>query len=223
MKIQHGNSLEAETQYSTSSSCIFMKVGIMQKVFFHFGNVPCWERRKWEVFEPLAHFDGGAFEIFFENLTINRPGSNVARDFPRVKRAFMERISEIAKRQDVIWEITDAALNADNLLTVINYLESAYSRACLKEVAKYGFLRVAVIKISPVPFFATYSVVSTYAEMKKAVQDFESKRHEVQASIDSKQGVGWGSGDSEVQEKKLILYPGVQGQIMEAKTVSNAK
>lgn len=65
-------------------------------------------------------------------------------------------------------------MSAGDLATFMDCLDRKYTCAGFNDEAKFGFHRVAVMKIAPLEALAMYRGVWTYNELQQAVKDFES-------------------------------------------------
>lgn len=74
----------------------------------------------------------------------------------------------------MIREATDATFVETRLLSSLEHLDSLHIRAWFNEEAKFGFLQMAVTKISPLCTFAMCRGVETYAQLTRAVKDYVS-------------------------------------------------
>lgn len=171
-----------------------------------------------KAFELLSYLDEAAFEYFFEKFTVDGAINDAGKDFAQVKKAFLEKFFKKEEPQDVICEATDAVLDPNDLLLSMNRLDSVYSRAGFNDEAKFGFLRVAVMKIPAVATFAMYRGVSSYMDLKKAVKDFDSGMRAFHAvSKDTERSAGTWLGNQEEKDMKLLVRPDARVQNMEAK------
>lgn len=158
-----------------ASSRVFTGTGDVKLFMFYFENVLMRGKDLQEKsYELLAHLDGEAFQFFFERFTTAGVLRDEAKEFENVKNAFFDRFQKKEEPQDVIREATDASLDPERLVESMDRVDALYSRAGFNEEAKFGFLRMAAMKIPQVATFAMYRGASDYPALKKAIRDFDS-------------------------------------------------
>lgn len=117
-----------------------------------------------------------------------------------------------------IREATDATLDAGNLMESMLKLDSMYYRAGFNEEAKFGFLRVATMKIPQVATFAMYPGVSLYDKLKKAIQEYDSGIRSLYSVTGQKDLMNSKLMNEPIQEdQKLLVRPDYRVKNMEDK------
>lgn len=99
----------------------------------------------------------------------------------------------------------------------LDHLESLYTRAGFNDKAKFGFLRVAVTQLEPVASISMYCGACDYAQLVKAVQDFDSGKCAFQLRPTPEKASKTTPGTDTDKEIKLFVRPDARVQKMEAK------
>lgn len=155
-----------------------------QRVFTRDGDVPMFSffaehgvmqgrDRSITTFELWTYLDGVAFKYFFEKFTVNGTFSDPENDFSSPNACFVKFYQQ-KECQNYIREVTDAALNQESLLFLVEYFDHMHFCARLNIEGKPGFLRVTLAKILPMVLFAGYRGVSFYYELKRAIKYLDS-------------------------------------------------
>lgn len=126
-----------------------------------------------KAFDLLAHLDGTAFEFYFGRFTVGGAITKMEKNYAEVKNAFLEKKFAIrVEPHDAIHEATHENLDEKDLLGSLERLDSLYARAGFNSEAKYGFLRMAVTKVTPLATFVIYRGIGTYEQLTLAVKDY---------------------------------------------------
>lgn len=76
-----------------------------------------------------------------------------------------------------IWHFESSELNKVQLLESLEHLDVVYLRASFKDEAKFGFLRMTVMKHPPVATFAMYHGTTSYEQLARAIKNFINGVH----------------------------------------------
>ena len=78
-------------------------------------------------------------------------------------------------------------VDSKDMIRSLLSIEKLYSRAHFDEIAKFGFLRIAVTKIPSLASFDMYRGVPDFSSLKKAIKDFHDGKKVILPSIPYKQ------------------------------------
>lgn len=188
--------------------------------FFYFENVVMRGKQESEKsLELLAHLDSDAFRFFFDRFTKDGELTVEAHDFSVVKKAFIEEFQDEEEQQDVIRKATEAKLDEQELLGSLMNMEKLFDHAKFDESAKFGFLRMAVMKLPQLATFAMYRAAADFESLKKAIKDFDNgrKAYDASASRSASSSSIDASKIADMEAKRLMVRPDARVKNMEVK------
>ena len=162
----------------TAGTSFITFTGEEDKFFFVFENVFTKDKTSSERANViLRHLEGPAFEFYYETFSEDGTLLPGAEDYLAVKQAILRKFGRKANPDENIRKAVSATIESADILGSMKIMDSLYGKAGFNEEAKYGLLRNSAMKHPDLAQFVIYRAPSTYAEVKKTLEDFVSGRN----------------------------------------------
>ena len=144
-----------------------------RKFFYLFENVLQKGKTDAEKAENLVmYLAGKAFDYYFENFTSENQPTELARNYPEVKRLMLEKFAPKKASAVLMKEAVNLKYTTGDIKSFVEDADRLYKEAKFNEEAKLGLFRDA-IKGNPVLLqFAMLRGATSYEEVKQACLEF---------------------------------------------------
>ena len=141
--------------------------------FFYFENVATRGKDHSEMaLDLLAFLDRDPFQFYYEKFTRNGELIEEAKDYAKVKAAFITRYEKKEDPGTIMQLALQASLNHDDMEKSISRMDELFGKAKFNEEAKFAVLQRAVNEFSDLAAMALFRKADDYKTLKTIVEDF---------------------------------------------------
>lgn len=145
-----------------STKRVFDRTSDFKVFLFYFGNVASRNKNAEEkIYELLARLDKEAFQFSFEKSTRDREMLEDAKDYEKVKAAFLEKHQRNEDPSTIMKAALHARLDIENLNVLLNKLEDLYEKANFNVEDKFAMSQKAVSQYQDLAGMALFRVKMT--------------------------------------------------------------